>query len=323
MRGVEMMERRGLVGHSRPKLIVGAFLFFLGLTLSQGGDARASVEWPNEPVGASVVLDWPFSAVTGGGLEFGSNAPSDFEIITDTTAPLSPSNVLQSKRPAKSGGGVHLLTTFTGGTESYVAVKWKINSNFQGNQNNNNKLFFMNPTSINSFIGIKGVHTADATGPLVLWWATNTSGMNQAHIPGAVEGTDLLPNITATPVTRNVWHTVELYGKASTTSTSRDGIVRWWLDGVLQGNYTNVNYGPGPFTKFNWTSTWSGGDCGSTGTTTGVCGAGSASCEFNACVPFNTLDWYHRIDHLRISTPSGGRASDTTSPLQPVGLRVQ
>jgi hypothetical protein len=46
-------------------------------------------------------------------------------------------------------------------------------------------------------------------------------------------------------LTVGAWTKLEAYVKASTTSTSRDGIVRWWVNGVPAGSYTNLNYGAG------------------------------------------------------------------------------
>ena len=48
------------------------------------------------------------------------------------------------------------------------------------------------------------------------------------------------PNATATPVTLGEWHRIEWYLKNATTTTSRDGVTRWWLDGILQGDYRDL-----------------------------------------------------------------------------------
>lgn len=81
---------------------------------------------------------------------------------------------------------------------------------------------------------------------------------------------------------------LEAYIKCSTNWTSRDGIVRWWVNGTLVGNYTNVNY-PGPMDNWTWNETWDG--------TPGFTNA--------------TVDWEHWIDHLYIST--GGTVTPSPS----------
>ncbi len=34
--------------------------------------------------------------------------------------------------------------------------------------------------------------------------------------------------------------------------------MKWWLDGVLQGNFTNVNYPADAFDEFKFAPTWGG-----------------------------------------------------------------
>jgi len=85
-------------------------------------------------------------------------------------------------------------------------------------------------------------------------------------------------------VNYNAWNRIEAYVHASTTSTSRDGIVRWWVNGQLAGNYTNLNYGGPVVNEWTWNETWDGNRNGQ--------GA--------------TRDWHHWIDHVRVSTPNCG-----------------
>jgi hypothetical protein len=47
------------------------------------------------------------------------------------------------------------------------------------------------------------------------------------------------PNVTTTVITLGQWHRIEIYVKYS-TGTSANGILKWWVDGVLNGNYTNL-----------------------------------------------------------------------------------
>jgi hypothetical protein len=70
--------------------------------------------------------------------------------------------------------------------------------------------------------------------------------------PGDFQWRD--PNVNATVVTLGVWHRVEWYTNVTT------GTLKWWLDGVLQGSYTNV-LNSFNFDMFPFSSTW-GGDLG-------------------------------------------------------------
>ena len=70
--------------------------------------------------------------------------------------------------------------------------------------------------------------------------------------------------------------------RCSTTRTSQDGILKWWVRGNLVGSYSNINYcGPNGETMNRWlqTQTWDGAlDMGQS----------------------NTVAWEHYIDHLRV-----------------------
>jgi hypothetical protein len=51
-----------------------------------------------------------------------------------------------------------------------------------------------------------------------------------------------MPNVTTTPVNPGEWHRIEVYYRWETSAGASDGIVRWWVDGTLNGSYTNVRY---------------------------------------------------------------------------------
>ena len=36
---------------------------------------------------------------------------------------------------------------------------------------------------------------------------------------------------------------------------SNDGVIRWWVDGVLNGNYANVHYPAGSFIEYQYAPT--------------------------------------------------------------------
>ena len=59
------------------------------------------------------------------------------------------------------------------------------------------------------------------------------------------------PNVNATVVTLGVWHRVEWYCQLAT------GTLKWWLDGVLQGSYSDVR-NANSFDQFEFSPTWGG-----------------------------------------------------------------
>jgi len=60
----------------------------------------------------------------------------------------------------------------------------------------------------------------------------------------------LTPNVTNIPVTLGQWHKIEWLLVSNTTTDPPNGICRWWLDGQLIGDYTNVKYPSEPFFEY-------------------------------------------------------------------------
>ena len=61
------------------------------------------------------------------------------------------------------------------------------------------------------------------------------------------------------PVTLGVWHKIEWHIKYASTSTSGDGVVEWWMDGVLEGRYANLQTpDDAGFTEYQVSPTWGG-----------------------------------------------------------------
>src|SRR5207244_12265780 len=59
------------------------------------------------------------------------------------------------------------------------------------------------------------------------------------------------PNVNTTTVSLGVWHRIEWYTNVAT------GTMKFWLDGVLQGSYTDVR-NPLAFDMFQFSPTWGG-----------------------------------------------------------------
>jgi hypothetical protein len=148
--------------------------------------------------------------------------------------------------------------------EIYLGVQWNTNADFQGIANNGNKMFFIKAPSSgdNSFLIWQGLPYTART----LKWDFQAIYSN-AHIngwQGDASGLSgwLEPNVNGSAATVAAgagWRFIEIYLKASTTGTSRDGVVRWWVQRTLCGNYTNVNISPGGFEEFVLTHTWDNG----------------------------------------------------------------
>jgi len=79
---------------------------------------------------------------------------------------------------------------------------------------------------------------------------------NPYALEASYDGTTLDPNVADVGVTTGAWHSVELHRRSSTTATSQDGLVEWWLDGTLVGRHTDVNVGQFPFLAVKLEPDW-------------------------------------------------------------------
>ena len=265
-----------------------------------------SATYPNEPNGSSQLLNHNFS-------DFSPFYYGGASLDTDSTAPTSPPVVARTTLRARAtNGGTQMNWLTPGGTiyrDMFVGLTWRTNPEFQGRSGGNKTFFMRGPDSIGVFIIQGGLSTG--SGPFV--WSHNSSTLNNNHVCAGGIGELCYPNVGSGTVYRGVWTKIEAYIKASTTNTSRDGIVRWWINGVLAGNYTNINYAGAGLNEWIWTETWDG--CG-----------GNPECDLGRV---NTVDWSHYLDHLYISTggtvtpsPSVPTISSFTPTSGPVGTPI-
>jgi hypothetical protein len=84
-----------------------------------------------------------------------------------------------------------------------------------------------------------------------------TTKVTRENATGGID--NLNPNGATKYLTPGQWSRFEVYATAATTDSSNDGIVRWWVDGDLVGNYTNVPRPSRPFTELHWNPVWGGG----------------------------------------------------------------
>ena len=63
------------------------------------------------------------------------------------------------------------------------------------------------------------------------------------------------PNVTTTPINYGQWYRIEWYLQWESIPGAGDGIMRWWVDGVLSGDYSDVHYPVGRFSQFDFAPT--------------------------------------------------------------------
>lgn len=225
--------------------------------------------WPNEPSGSTLISDHSFTTRNADGwIDY-----SDIPIVQDTGGPLSPPDVASFNYPIGfPGGGSPGQINLEGLNLSdiYVGFWWQVSKPWQGHTSLINKILY--------------IFTSPGGHLIPIMYGANGGPY---HLRLAPQWTDtwtwLTPNVNDVLVTLGVWHRIEIYAKRSTTTTSADGIIRWWMDGTLLGEYTKVNF-DGTAAQ-NWygvsvNPTWGGnGDV-------------------------KTENDYFRFDHIRVSRPS-------------------
>jgi hypothetical protein len=210
--------------------------------------------WPNEPSGMTLLSDWGLDQAppTSGDVPIpgalgwkivSQAAPGSsrgwVERVTDATAPLSPSNVYDFVYPQGMVEGNAPGTVYFDGInkkEVYVGFWWKPSSPFDYGPDGNKVAFIFNGG------GAGG-------GQQFMILLPDGKLHVLPEYPGDFHWRD--PNVTATTVTLGAWHRVEWYTNVTT------GTMKWWLDGVLQGSYTNVT-NTFNFDMFQFSPTWGG-----------------------------------------------------------------
>lgn len=292
-------------GGTRPPPVRIGFLniaaaLFLALLLNPTDVRAQAASWPNEPAGSQVVADCDFndgSKTCGGKLT--TYYPGG-GVTNLPDAPYSPSGVYYNALHAWSSTGDGSQLTYIGSPnmkDMYVGFYWKMNADFEGYVTCN-KLFFMRDgdnvngpqCNTNGTFLVCGNDGIDARNfPFMMMFAPQ---IVDADSPCANEGLSCFPNIQASPINKDQWYLVEAYVKASSCATCNDGIARWWIDGVLQGNYETITYGCNTVDEFVFDHTWDGQP--------------AAQCRQDSGLSWQrdcTKTWYHYLDHLHITAP--------------------
>lgn len=214
----------------------------------------ASSTWPNEPAGMTPFNNQPWDSLTANGWSYlRRSATKDSIIATDTTAPFSPSHALQIIYTAgcciDAEPGVSWIS-LPGVKEIYTGWWLKVSSNWIPNPAGDGKVTFL-------FASVGGqVYTG-------LYHPSNDGsvqgppyrfGMNTEWAPYGQR--IWYPNAATTWINNNEWHRFEAYYKwESTPGVSGDGVLRFWVDGVLNGSYTSVTYPASSFIEFQFAPT--------------------------------------------------------------------
>jgi hypothetical protein len=202
--------------------------------------------WTHEPPGLRPWVDTPINALTGNG--WGIVNPNSYAtVVADAAAPLSPLSIGQWRYPPGFTGGQAPATMYhrlpPAFDEGFVGVWWKPSYPWQGHSTRVNKIYFLlGGTCGNLIPSMYGPPGGPYQLRVAPEWGSNWSW--------------LTPNVNPISLGLGSWHKIELYFKYNTPG---NGIVRWWMDGTLIGDYTNITFpGSGCFAEFQLSPTWGG-----------------------------------------------------------------
>jgi hypothetical protein len=232
---------------------------------------RLVVGWTHEPAGMTVISDDGFSSLGYPWRYTPSHASA--RIVADTTAPESPTNVLQFDFPVGyTGGGyaparVDAPSLGTNRRQIYWGFVFKANASWQDHLTGVNKLGY-------GWLG-------DTTFGLTWYWARESRGGE-----GATKMLSVFvgPNYyhfnrrDAFSLEPGAWYKVEVYLEVSSAPGAADGSVRVWVNDTLCSEYVGIVTPTGVLKDIYFAPTWGG--------TGGVA---------------KLHDDYLRFDHVRLS----------------------
>jgi hypothetical protein len=206
----------------------------------------------NRPSGGSLISSHPFNTIDGNG--WFSVFPGGGSIVADSGELETPPNCYRTTWNHSSTGNSAVPTlAFSSIDEVYVGFTWKPSNPFTGWANLHNKIMFIWTTTALIYMSMQG----NQGGPYSFWWSLSLPGVSNSHLPGwgdTVGSWNLSPQQNGS-ISLGIWHRVEVYAKRSTSSSSQNGILRYWLDGNLVSNYTNLNQ-PSPWNQIQFVQSW-------------------------------------------------------------------
>ena len=221
-----------MMNSSRILLLFAAILFL---------PCTSYAQWANKPSGANTINDWGHNAVVGNGWSDAYDTTGyQVTIQPDSTAPLSPTNVLQQRFPAglvggNGGGGGPFINFGTSYPDIYEGFWFRTSCNYVNHPAMTKISWFHTPGN-NIFLALKGAAAGPYYFSLNYQWADNEP--NNSHLgfvgSGYLDGFGVQFN-------RCQWVRVEWYFKPSTSLTSLDGRYHLWVNGVKVAGTDQLN----------------------------------------------------------------------------------
>ena len=192
----------------------------------------------HEPPGLTLINEQPWDCIACNGWSYRAEYGSS-DIQADPAAPKSPANELRvvfpTSMPRDNGPGNHWLSLARPYRwhELYVAywIKW---GDPWDALNQGAKVSFLWAQSGSYVYAVQVAGTPPYHIGMVVGWSPYGYGYGDGGV--------WHPNVTRTPILTGQWYFVEEHFKYPTTPGGSDGIIRWWVNGTLNGDFTNVTY---------------------------------------------------------------------------------
>jgi hypothetical protein len=209
----------------------------------------------NEPAGMTQITDRPFNAVVEGTWDpYGSDA---FTIVSDATAPHSPSNVIRATYPAGFGAGgapAHTGIPHTAYSKIYICFAVKLSSNWVGNGSSVNKMLYEWTTIPHPSFFFAAYGSGSGT--------LQPRVMLQDVVSSPASGGFVAPNLVpSAQIIRGQWQQIEIFIQGNTAGAA-NGVMDWYVDGVHVGSVTGFQWTPDAtaFSTFEFYPIWGGGN---------------------------------------------------------------
>ena len=237
-------------------------LAFASTGLTGVNSGTFTVAASQEPPDYILVAERAFDAVEESpwsGVNLGNGS-----IVSDSTAPRSPANVLRVRQPAgfEAGNTVYgpQWVDFPNSKELYIAWWFKFSANFEGVVAGMQKMFYIWSSGL-------GGSKPDRPHTTLCWMASGASQsgvsfrLQDLGYPITWPGDPLAVNYQAGSAPRDQWHRAEVILIANTPGV-QNGVAKWWHNGSLIMNITDVAWfgsaDPAHFNSVALTSIWGG-----------------------------------------------------------------
>jgi hypothetical protein len=210
--------------------------------------AAPGAPWPNRPAAFVTISDEPWNLLSANGWNYlRRTASKASDIVADSSAPFSLPNALRiiftPDMARDSEPGVHWIGLSPRPREIFTGWWMKLSSNWRPSPAGGGKITFL--------------WAADGQGQVY----SNVGGPSAPHrininTEWAPYGQRFWePNVSATPIAYGQWYRIEWYLKWESSAGAGDGIMRWWVNGVLNGDHRTVRFPSCCFQQFEFAPT--------------------------------------------------------------------